>query len=114
MPAPVEPYRLFVRGGIEMASTNKSQLAPDARDNAPALDAIDEASADSFPASDPPSWTPLQARPPAPVDAEAELCKSFSEAERRENLLATRWIEDLLLAVFSVGLLMYLVLCVWM
>ena len=70
-------------------------------------DQVDDVGADSFPASDPPSWTPLQARPP--TKSEAKPAEAYLDAARQaQDLQGARVVVGLLLAVFMLGLLIYL------
>jgi hypothetical protein len=75
-------------------------------------DIVDEASAESFPASDPPSWSPLLARPPAADSIDSDVTSPFTDEEWRaihaENDQGARRIVGLLIMIFSFGLLMYL------
>ena len=54
----------------ERPEVTRAVTRPQADVSKPAVDAVEEASEESFPASDPPSWEPLRSGPPAEHDDE--------------------------------------------
>jgi hypothetical protein len=94
---------------------NSKTHREDEERRAGAMDAIDESSAESFPASDPPSWVPLHVGPPAKADDEPVVVFSDPrwQAIPAESQQAAQWIDGLLLGVFIVGLLVYLSIFAW-
>jgi len=54
----------------ERPEVTRAATRPQADVSRPPVDAVEEASEESFPASDPPSWEPLRSGPPADHDDE--------------------------------------------
>jgi hypothetical protein len=90
-------YRETVGGNAIVLPTAGADLrvgdCDDRRDRLVAERAVDEALADSFPASDPPSWTPGITRP-APVanvrPPEAEAVATFGDRAHELSFLRSR------------------------
>ena len=58
----------------EPTSGDEAPAGSDDRRAQPPTDCVQEASEESFPASDPPSWEPLRSGPPAVDDEDAGNC----------------------------------------
>jgi hypothetical protein len=69
---------------ITPASPMTKEPRPEARDLPDARDLIEEASEESFPASDPPSWTPVTAVGPPhdTVQGAAQACEPEGNGAR--------------------------------
>jgi len=81
------------------------------------LDVVDEASEESFPASDPPSWSPVLGIGSRAGEVHREVLDEpqtripFPDSEwvalRREDRNAAAHVVGLLIAIFTLGLVMY-------